>query len=83
MTLFALLSTLVVLAAIFSYINYRLFKLPTTIGVMILALAMSLTILAAGSTAGGVRTWASGLVEHIDFDEAVLHGMLAFLLFAG
>jgi len=83
MTLFALLSVLVVLAALFSYINYQYFKLPPTIGVMIMALIMSLVIIALGSSADSVHQWAIDLMSRIDFNEAVLHGMLAFLLFAG
>ncbi len=83
MSLFALCSLLISLAAVASYVNYRYFKLPTTIGVMLVALGGSLTLLVAGPYAGGFRERAGGLVAQIDFDQLVLHGMLAFLLFAG
>lgn len=82
MSLFSLVSVLVVLAAICSYLNYRLLRLPPTIGVMTTALIASLLVLAVGSAATGIRGWAAELVGHIDFDEVVLHGMLAFMLFA-
>jgi CPA1 family monovalent cation:H+ antiporter len=39
---------LVLLAAAFSYLNYRLLKLPTAIGLMALALLSSVAVVAAG-----------------------------------
>lgn len=83
MSLFSLFSILISLAAVASFVNYRYFRLPTTIGVMLVALGGSLTLIVAGPFAGGFREWAGELVAQIDFDQLVLHGMLAFLLFAG
>ena len=83
MSMFALLSTLIALSAVSSYINYRTIKLPTTIGVMLVGLLASLTLILAGPFATSLRTEAAGMIEQIDFDHVVLHGMLAFLLFAG
>lgn len=83
MSLFSLFSILISLAAVASYVNYRYFKLPTTIGVMLVALGGSLALILAGPYAGGFHETAAGLVAQIDFDQLVLHGMLAFLLFAG
>jgi CPA1 family monovalent cation:H+ antiporter len=83
MNFFSMVSTLIVLAAISSYINYRYIRLPTTIGVMLVALVASLALILAGSYASGFREQAATLVSHIDFNQVVLHGMLAFLLFAG
>jgi CPA1 family monovalent cation:H+ antiporter len=50
---------------------------------MTAALFISVLLIAAGSFAVGIRERAAALVGRIDFNEAVLHGMLAFLLFAG
>ena len=83
MSLFALVSILISLAAVSSYVNYRYIKLPTTVGVMLVALVASLTLILVGPYAGGFREHAATLVSRIDFDQVVLHGMLAFLLFAG
>ena len=44
MSLFALVSILISLAAVSSYVNYRYIKLPTTIGVMLVALVASLAL---------------------------------------
>lgn len=83
MSLFDILSALLVLTAVFSYLNHRLFKLPTTIGIMLLSLVFSSVIIFVGDYIPGLRESAAALVESIDFNETVLHGMLSFLLFAG
>ena len=73
-----------VLTALFSYINYRMLRMPTTIGVMFIALVFSLGIVALnwfGVEVGQAR--AAKILEAIDFDQTLLHGMLSFLLFAG
>jgi len=80
---FSLVSLLVALAAVSSYINYRYIKLPTTVGVMLVGLVASLTLVLVGPYAGGLREQAATLISQIDFNQVVLHGMLAFLLFAG
>jgi CPA1 family monovalent cation:H+ antiporter len=82
MPYFALLSTLVCLAAGFSFISHRL-RLPTTVGVMLLSLATSTALLLTGHAFPGLQREAAGMIGHIDFSSIVLHGMLAFLLFAG
>jgi CPA1 family monovalent cation:H+ antiporter len=82
MNFFSLISILITLAAVSSYFNYRYIKLPTTIGVMLVALVASLTLIIIGPYTSGVREQAASLVSRIDFDKVVLHGMLAFLLFA-
>jgi CPA1 family monovalent cation:H+ antiporter len=83
LTFFSLVSVLISLAAVSSYVNYRYIRLPTTVGVMLVALVASLTLVLVGPYAGGLREQAATLVSQIDFNQVVLHGMLAFLLFAG
>jgi CPA1 family monovalent cation:H+ antiporter len=83
MTLFQLLASLLTLAALFSYFNHRVLRLPQTIGVMLVALVVSLGLLLAGPLADGVEATAEAMLRAVDFDDALLHGMLAFLLFAG
>ena len=78
-----MISVLISLAAVSSYINYRYIKLPTTVGVMLVALVASLALVLIGPYAPGFREQATALVAQIDFNQVVLHGMLAFLLFAG
>jgi CPA1 family monovalent cation:H+ antiporter len=83
MKLFNILAILVTLAAAFSYVNHRYIRLPNTIGVMLISLLVSLGLIALGSFGLGLEEDARHLLESIDFDETLLHGMLSFLLFAG
>ena len=83
MTLFVLLSVLVSLAAIFSLISSRVLRLPTTVGVMLLSLGSSTVLILAGRTVPGLQAVVAAAMSRIDFTQIVLHGMLAFLLFAG
>ena len=80
---FALLSMLVTIGALFSLLSVRVLRLPTTIGTMILSLLTAAVLSAAGHQAPALHLWAERLVAEIDFNKVVLHGMLAFLLFAG
>ena len=74
---------LIALAAVFSYANHRWLKLPTTIGIMVMSLALSLVLLAGGTLLPDTIEHAKNLVDRIDFNEALMHGMLGYLLFAG
>jgi CPA1 family monovalent cation:H+ antiporter len=53
------------------------------IGVMVVALIMVSIIIALNQVGVDLRPWAHMLLDQIDFDEALLNGMLSFLLFAG
>lgn len=83
MDLFNILAILITLAALFSYINHRYIGLPGSIGVMLIALIMSLALNVMGSFGFGLKPHAEVLLGSINFDKALLHGMLSFLLFAG
>ncbi len=84
MHIFELTSILMVLTAIFSFVNYRLLHMPTTIGVMFISLVLSLCIVMLSWLGMDVKQdEVSKILHSIDFNETLLHGMLAFLLFAG
>ena len=83
MSLFDILAVLITLSAVFSYLNHRYIRLPTTIGIMLIALLMSLSLIVAGKWGVGLEQQARLLLASIDFNQALLHGMLSFLLFAG
>jgi CPA1 family monovalent cation:H+ antiporter len=80
---FALLSVLVTLGALFSFLSYRVLRLPTAIGTMLLSLAAASALILGGNFFPALRTHAYLTAVKIDFNQVVLHGMLAFLLFAG
>jgi len=84
MGLFHVLTILVVLAALFAYLNYRYIRLPTTIGVMVIAMVVSLVLVGLGELGYEQVTRSAARVLHqINFGQALMQGMLAFLLFAG
>jgi monovalent cation:H+ antiporter, CPA1 family len=83
MSLFAVLSLVIALAAFFSYVNHRFIGLPTTIGVTLIALCISLGLIAADALGVPVHGVALRLIARLNFREIVLDWMLAFLLFAG
>ena len=83
MRLIDMLATLLSLAALFSWINLRYLRLPTTIGLMLIALLTSLGLLALAPLVPGLEQQAEILLVGIRFDDALLHGVLALLLFAG
>ncbi len=80
---FPLLSVLVAVGALFSFVSYRVLRLPTSIGTMLLSLGAALALIVGGHTVPALQGYAHLLVDGIDFNQVVLHGMLAFLLFAG
>lgn len=83
MSLMNIIALLTTLAAIFSYINHRFIKLPTTIGLMLITLLMSLGLILSGSLGLGIEAEAKHIIAQIDFSQTLMHGILSFLLFAG
>lgn len=83
MNQFEILAYIITLAAVLGWLNFHVLKLPTTIGLMLLSLLVSLSVIAAGIVFPGVAQTAEKLLERIDYDETVLQGLLGFLLFAG
>ena len=78
-------AVLMMLAAAFGYLNHRFFKLPFAIGLLLSALLASTAVLAVDWLVPSLQIGVQvrELMAGIDFTEALLHGMLSFLLFAG
>lgn len=83
MSLFVIITILVVLTAAFAFINIRFLKLPQTIGMMIISLIFSLLLIGSGLLIPEVSSFARGFIGNIDFSKVLLDIMLSFLLFAG
>jgi len=83
MGFFEVIAILLCLSAFFSFINYLFLRLPSTIGLMLIGLLFSLVLITIGLYEPGSKKWAVSLLNRIDFNETLLHGMLGFLLFAG
>jgi len=77
------ISLIITLAAILAYINIKVLKLPSTIGLMVLALLLSLVILLTSSIAPAWTSFARVSLLQLNFSNLLLDFMLGFLLFAG
>ena len=80
---YTIITLLIVFTAAFSYINFRFFTLPPTIGVMIISLVCSILLVATGFFYPPVSEYAVSVIEKIDFEDLLMEAMLSFLLFAG
>ena len=83
MNILELTTILLLLASIFSIINLRLLKLPQTIGLMILAIGLSISVLAIGLISPSFLETVTSLIKSYDFEILLIDVMLPFLLFAG
>lgn len=83
MELYYSFSVLIVLSAIFAYINARFLKLPGTIGIMLIALMVSLGLFATNNIFPNTFDKVSVFLQEFDFTDVLMGAMLNFLLFAG
>jgi CPA1 family monovalent cation:H+ antiporter len=83
MELYYSFSGLIVLSAFFSYVNARYLKLPASIGIMVIALLVSLGLLATDNIFPHTFDRITKLIASIDLTEILMGAMLNFLLFAG
>jgi monovalent cation:H+ antiporter, CPA1 family len=83
MELYYTFSLLIVLTAIFSFLNSRFLKLPSTIGIMIISMITSISLVALGKTFPEYPLPFSDIIASVDFPEVLMGAMLNFLLFAG
>ncbi len=83
MDLFTISSIVIVLSALFGYINVRFLKLPNTIGLMLIAIVFTLILFASSLVDSTVYDAAEKMVAQIPFDHVLLDILLGFLLFAG
>jgi CPA1 family monovalent cation:H+ antiporter len=83
MELYYSLSALIVLASFFAYLNVRFLKLPSTIGVMVIAMMVSIFLVVFGNVFPNTLLRISTLIHAFDFTELLMGAMLNFLLFAG
>lgn len=82
MDLFVIITVLFAVSSLFSFINGRWIKLPSVIGVMILAIFMVIVTLLASKSFPEISKMIIGFTDAIDFSKTLLDVMLGFLLFA-
>ncbi|MEO6406782.1 MAG: sodium:proton antiporter [Ferruginibacter sp.] len=83
MQVYNLITIIIVLTAVFSYINFRFLKLPATIGIMIISIIASLAVVGIGFFSPDFFKKTTDLIRAVDFHTALMKVMLSFLLFAG
>lgn len=76
-------SVLIVLSALFGYINVKFLKLPITIGLMLITIVFTIIVVAIGQFDDTLLQSEKALILKIDFKQVLLDVMLSFLLFAG
>lgn len=80
---FDIAAVLIAVAAAAGYVNHRVLKLPAASGTLVVALLSSFVVVATEAMVPGLRSTVATFLAEIDFNEALMHGMLCFLLFAG
>ncbi len=78
-----LISILIGVCALFSYLNIRFLKLPPTIGLMLISLVCSLLVIIEGKISNTFQHHVEEMILSINFSQTLLNVMLGFLLFAG
>jgi len=83
MDLFMSVAVLLGLASLFGYLNERYLRLQPTIGLMLLALTLTVALALLGLNGLAYLEWDENLVKRLDLGETLLNGVLCFMLFAG
>ncbi len=83
MSFYNTLTIVIVLAAVFGYINYRFIKLPNTIGIMIMSLIASLLLIATSWVHPALFNKSLQVISSVNLYNLLMKVMLSFLLFAG
>jgi CPA1 family monovalent cation:H+ antiporter len=76
-------TVLIFLSAIFGYINVRFLKMPNTIGLMIITIVFTVSVLLLSFIDPTLMNIEKSIISKIDFRTVLLDEMLSFLLFAG
>ncbi|MFT5215113.1 MAG: CPA1 family monovalent cation:H+ antiporter [Glaciecola sp.] len=83
MDYYSIITILIVLSALFAYINVRVLKLPITIGLMVITIVFTIIIIAISQFDDTLLLQERELIGSINFKEVLFDIMLSFLLFAG
>src|SRR3989344_1085029 len=80
---YSVVALLLAVSALFSFLNYKFFRLPKTVGLMLISLASVFGLFGLRALGLDVIAPATVAVQSVDFSETLLQGVLSFLLFAG
>jgi CPA1 family monovalent cation:H+ antiporter len=76
-------AALISLAALFSWINHRYIRLPTTIALLLFSLGAALASIGRGTRGNHFDRVGKERLVGVEFGQAGLHGRLSFRLVAG
>ncbi|MEO5866567.1 MAG: sodium:proton antiporter, partial [Sphingomonas sp.] len=84
-TPFDVAAMLIVLAAALGYVNYRVLRLPQSVGLTVMGAVASLIVVGIDllMPGSGIGAEIVRFIAGIDFHATLMNGMLSFLLFAG
>ncbi len=84
-SVFDVAAILITLAAVLSWLNHKVLKLPSTVGLALMGVIASLLVLGLDLVTPNIHIGDSvrGFLASIDFEKTLMQGMLSFLLFAG
>ncbi len=83
MEVYKLITVIIVLTALFGYLNHRFLKMPATIGIMLISLLISLGVIVTGWLQPSVFSAITRIISTFDFNVVLMQILLGFLLFAG
>ncbi len=83
MTTLAILALIVTAAACFGWVSQQFPRFPVSIGNVLLTFASSLVLMLLSHRYPALHAAAVAVVQQLHFENLILHGMLALLLFAG
>lgn len=83
MEYYSIVTILIVLSALFGYVNVRFLKLPSTIGLMLITIVFTMVLVAIAQFDDTLLLKERAFISSIDFETVLLEIMLSFLLFAG
>src|ERR1700712_2479955 len=78
-----IITIVIVLATVIAVLNHRFLKLPTSIGVMVIAIIVSLLLMITSNIFPRLFDGTTALINSVDFSQVFISTMLNFLLFAG
>ena len=81
MDIFSIATVLIVLSSIFGYINQRFIKLPSAIGLMMITILFTLSVVIISFFDDTLLQKEKEFISSIDFKTILLDIMLSFLLF--
>jgi CPA1 family monovalent cation:H+ antiporter len=83
MDFYAIATILIVISAIFGFINVKFLDLPNTIGLMLITIVFTLLVFALSLIDPTLHEKQKAFIGEIDFKTILLDIMLSFMLFAG